>query len=85
VNGIIADVNIQGHVDLLVALMQSDSWKLFWDDLGLQYLHFSDVGLVPSSLDSEVWDVCQKEQLVLLTDNRNFSYASASRARSSTN
>ena len=69
--GIIADVNIQGHVDLLVKFMQSEPWKQFWDDLHLQYVHFSDVGLIPASPDSQVWDKCQQEGLVLITDNRN--------------
>ena len=69
--GILADVNIQGHVDLLVVLMQAEPWKLFWDYLHLRYVHFADVGLAPSTLDSMVWDTCQKEELVLITDNRN--------------
>ena len=69
--GILADVNIQGHVDLLVVLMQAEPWKLFWDHLRLRYLHFTDVGLLPDSLDSLVWETCQKEALVLITNNRN--------------
>ena len=69
--GILADVNIQGHVDLLVTLMQAEPWKLFWDHLHLRYFHFTEVGLPTDTLDSVVWDTCQKEQLVLVTDNRN--------------
>ena len=69
--GILADINIQGHVDLLVTVMQAEPWKLFWDFLQLQYFHFSDVGLVPDTVDSLVWEVCQKQELVLITDNRN--------------
>jgi hypothetical protein len=71
VKGILADVNIQGQVDLLVTLMQAAPWKLFWDDLRLQYFHFSGVGLPHDSPDSKVWDVCQEKELVLITDNRN--------------
>lgn len=69
--GILADINIQGYVDLLVTIMQAEPWKLFWDDLQLQYLHFSDVGLAQTSADSQVWDLCQQQELVLITDNRN--------------
>jgi hypothetical protein len=36
-------------------------------DLG----RFGDVGLSESSSDLEVWSVCQAEQLILITDNRN--------------
>jgi hypothetical protein len=71
VKGILADINIQGHVDLLVILKQAEPWKLFWDHLGLPYFHFAEIGLVPESLDSVVWETCQKEELVLITDNRN--------------
>lgn len=70
-NGILADVNIEGHVDLLVALMQAEPWKLFWDHLQLRYVHFTDVGLAPDALDSLVWTTCQNQQLLLVTDNRN--------------
>ena len=69
--GVLADINIQGHVDRLMAVMQAEPWKLFWDDLNLQYVHFSDVGLAHASPDSQVWDICQQQELVLLTDNRN--------------
>jgi len=71
VKGILADINIQGHMDLLVVLMQAEPWKLFWDYLQLRYVHFADVGLAPSALDSLVWETCQREELVLLTENRN--------------
>ena len=69
VKGIMADANIQGQVDLLVALMQAEPWKLFWDHLQLQHVQFADVGLLADSLDSLGWETCQKEQLVLITDN----------------
>src|SRR5207244_3627653 len=71
VKGILADINIQGYVDLLVVQMRAEPWKLFWDYLNLQYFHFADIGLAPSSLDSLLWDTCQTRDLVLITDNRN--------------
>lgn len=69
--GILADVNIQGYVDQLVMLMRAEPWKLFWDYLNLQYVHFADVGLASSALDSLVWETCQLQELALITDNRN--------------
>ena len=51
--------------------MQSRVWAEFWTPLGLVYKHFDDVGLSPESSDFEIWQVCQAEQLVLITDNRN--------------
>lgn len=70
--GVLADINIiQGYVDMLVARMVAEPWKLFWDHLNLQYLHFGDIGLAQSTPDSLVWETCQRESLVLITDNRN--------------
>ena len=69
--GILSDINIQGHVDLLVLCMKAEPWKLFWEHLNLSYLQFNDVGLPPNALDSLVWQTCQNEELILLTDNRN--------------
>lgn len=69
--GLLADINVQGYIDVLVAQMQAEPWKLFWEHLHLNYFHFADVGLVPEALDSHVWETCQREELVLITDNRN--------------
>jgi hypothetical protein len=71
VKALLADANIEGYVDNLVAVMQAAPWKLFWDHLQLRYLHFADVGLSPNSPDSLVWQTCQQNGLYLLTDNRN--------------
>jgi hypothetical protein len=71
VKGILADVNIEGQVDLLVARMMAEPWKLYWDYLQLQYLHFADAGLSIESPDLLVWTTCQEQGLVLITDNRN--------------
>jgi hypothetical protein len=44
VKGILADVNIEGYVDSLFRLLQTEPWSLFWSDLNLEYYHFNDVG-----------------------------------------
>jgi hypothetical protein len=71
VKGLVADANIQGQVEYLVQRMQADPWAEFWQGLGLVLHRFRDVGLSTSSTDLEVWNVCQTEQLILITDNRN--------------
>jgi hypothetical protein len=43
----------------------------FWSDLSVEFLRFSDVGLDPDALDSEIWRLCQRDGLVLVTANRN--------------
>ncbi len=69
--GLIADANVQGQVAYLVQRMQADAWADFWQALGLVLRHFEEVGLSESSTDYQVWNVCQTEQLILITDNRN--------------
>jgi hypothetical protein len=51
--------------------MQADAWSDFWQALGLVLYHFEGVGLSESSTDFEVWNACQAEQLILITDIRN--------------
>ena len=69
--GLVADANIQGQVEYLALRMQMEAWADFWRAFGLVLRHFEDVGLSASSTDLEVWNVCQAEQLILITDNRN--------------
>ncbi len=73
--GLIADANIQGQVEYLVRRMQAEPWAEFWQALGVLLCRFEDVGLSESSTDNEVWNVCQVEQLILITDNRNLDSA----------
>ena len=68
---ILSDVNIEGHVRILVNILESDSWQGVWSLLQLSVYTFSDLGLVPETLDSTLWQVCQKNEVVLLTANRN--------------
>ena len=75
VRGILADANVRGQVDYLVTLMRSEPWTEFWEELGLVLVHFEEVGLLPTASDLGVWLRCQQEQLVLITDNRNYTGA----------
>ena len=72
VKGILADINVRGHVDYLVQRMRAEPWTEFWQGLSLVVRHFEDEGLTETSTDFEVWQRCQAEQLILLTDNRNY-------------
>lgn len=69
--GILADNNIIGQVAFLAQMMQSNAWADFWKQLGLVLRHFEDVGLAPTASDVEIWQRCQSEELILITDNRN--------------
>jgi hypothetical protein len=69
--GLLADVNNEGHVARVLALMQTDYWRDMWDYLDIRLLRFRDVGLSASDTDSVAWHHCQQQQLYLLTNNRN--------------
>ena len=69
--GILADANVEGLVDYLVLQMQSEPWLEFWQALAMDYRRFADFGLTTASRDSEIWQTCQAEELVLITNNRN--------------
>ncbi|MBI2804079.1 MAG: ACP S-malonyltransferase [Planctomycetes bacterium] len=69
--GILADVHLAGDIEKLVSAMQKEPWTEYWDFLGMILYHFDDVGLTPTSVDTEIWLRCQAEQVVLITNNRN--------------
>jgi hypothetical protein len=71
VQGILADVNVLGLVHYLAQLMQAGPWAEFWQALGLILRRFEDVGLAATASDLDVWQRCQAEGLILITDNRN--------------
>jgi len=42
-----------------------------WEFLRLPQVSFADLGLPPDASDREVWEVCQRAQVVLVTANCN--------------
>ena len=71
VNGIVADANCEGHLALLLRLLQEGWRRDVWEFLGIARVTFAEVGLVADASDREVWEACQRAQVVLLTANRN--------------
>jgi hypothetical protein len=69
--GILADINIQGHFNILLHHWQSEVWKGFWEELGLAVHTFKEWGLESTAADSVLWKECQQRQVVFLTANRN--------------
>ena len=69
---IMADNDIQGQMRVLVLLLESDAWLDIWASLNPRH---SD--LCRSFLRSKrgrcarLWHACQREQIVLITANRN--------------
>jgi hypothetical protein len=72
VTGILPDVNIEGHFQILLRLLQQDHRSEFWTHLNLRTPTFGDLGLAADTADLVVWQTCQREDLILLTANRNY-------------
>jgi hypothetical protein len=69
--GILADINVEGILTVLVRIWLSETWREFWRDLGLSIQDFDSLGLPSDSSDKLVWRTCQDRNLVLITGNRN--------------
>ena len=63
--GILADINVEGILTVLVRIWLSDTWREFWNDLGLSIQDFDSLGIPFDSSDKVVWRTCQDQRLVL--------------------
>jgi hypothetical protein len=70
---IIADHNIQGHLKVLVRIAQTGPWGEIWDEVGVEILSFDNLGLSAGASDADLWEACQRHEVVLITANRNKS------------
>jgi hypothetical protein len=69
--GLLADVNVQGHLPYLVRLINGLDLLDLLTDVGITFETFPDHGLDPRMKDRALWNYCQAHGLVLFTDNRN--------------
>ena len=69
--GIVADANVDGHVEWLVKRIIAGEWLEYGNHIGITLEVFENIGLVDRSPDQAVWRTCQREQLILITANRN--------------
>jgi hypothetical protein len=68
---IMADNDLVGHVGEIVRVLLSDEWREIWLGLHLEVQTFADLSLKTDASDADVWNVCQEEQVILITGNRN--------------
>ena len=68
---ILADNNAEGHVELLLRILSKEPWSEIWNEVEATLVTFEDIGLDRDSSDAELWRTCQREQVVLITNNRN--------------
>ena len=69
--GLLADVNVQGHLPYLRRLIAViDLWEVLAAE-AIEFAEFAHVHLSQELDDRAIWNFCQAEGWVLLTDNRN--------------
>ena len=69
--GILADINAEGAVACLRLCWISTTWREFWAEHDLAVESFRTLGLPFDAPDQTLWRLCQQEQLVFITGNRN--------------
>jgi hypothetical protein len=69
--GILADINVLGHVQRLRQIWESAYWEEVWVNLGWTIHTVADLGLPRDVADTVIWELCQQQQWVLITANRN--------------
>ena len=69
--GLLADVNFEGYLATMVRLYKNPPWDEFWEHANIESLTFANVGLPITYPDSDLWEFCQREELLLVTANQN--------------
>jgi hypothetical protein len=69
--GLVADHNVELHLDAILAVCRSRAWSELWDEMALPLYTFADLGIRIDSADAEVWHRCQERAILLITANRN--------------
>lgn len=69
--GLLADVNVQGHSLYLRRLLETLGLWSVLAELQLHLATFADLQLPRDLDDRSLWNLCQQEQWVLFTENRN--------------
>jgi hypothetical protein len=68
---IMADHDSEGHVQVLLRLLTSTAWVDVWHELAIGVESFASLGLLTNTPDAVLWQVCQAQQIILITGNRN--------------
>ncbi len=68
---IMADHNVEGHLDAILDFLRSETWQEFWEEAAVTAVSFGGLGLERNTADSLLWQICQSQEIVLFTGNRN--------------
>jgi len=68
---IMADHDIEGQMQVLLRLLTSAEWHVLWSELAVQVASFASLGVPTNTPDTALWQLCQTQQILLITGNRN--------------
>lgn len=68
---IMADHDVEGHLNVLLNIWLSLEWNELWREASCDVETFERMGLRDNASDADVWRVCQERGIVLITGNRN--------------
>lgn len=68
---ILSDNDVRGHVSRLMDICQLPPWVELWRDLECILCTFEDFNLAVDATDMAVWQICQDNDILLITGNRN--------------
>jgi hypothetical protein len=71
VPAILADNDVEGQLKVLLSILRGETWRELWDELNCTVHGFESLGLLRTISDSQLWHLCQQQQIVLVTGNRN--------------
>ncbi len=68
--GLLADANCEGHMEVLARILTSKEWDDLWKESQLVIETFDSLKLDRKTPDKVLWQLCQVNGLVLITQNR---------------
>jgi hypothetical protein len=68
---IMADHDVEGHLEVLLRIWLSPDWRESWADVSCNIESFERLGIGEDASDMEIWLSCQRRAIVLITGNRN--------------
>lgn len=68
---LMADNNCHGQFAVFLNLLESEPWEEFWRTANCSVKTFEELGLEGAAPDAVVWHVCQEQEIILITSNRN--------------
>jgi hypothetical protein len=68
--GLLADVNLQGHLPYVRHLLEASDLSSLLDQLNVEFATFPDLNLSRQIDDRKLWNFCQDDGWVLFTNDR---------------